>query len=44
VTIADVLRGRPSGLLKHRRLQDPAIERAVRELVEKAIRDRAGVT
>jgi hypothetical protein len=43
VTIADALRGRPSGMLKHKRLHDPEIEAAVRELVERAIRERAGV-
>jgi hypothetical protein len=43
VTIADALRGRPSGMLQHKRLQDPEIEAAVRALVETAIRDRDGV-
>lgn len=43
VTCGDTLRGRPSGMLKHKRLQDPAIEAVVRELVETSIRDRVGV-
>jgi hypothetical protein len=30
-------------MLKHKRLHDPEIEAAVRELVERAIRERAGV-
>ena len=44
VSVADTLRGRPSGMLKHKRLPDTESESAIRALVEAAIRDRVGVS